>query len=144
MAATVVIFADYPERVMVAAIRGIVTSTDYPTLRTIKEVCDEIYEPILRREEYDERQRARACMSRYLLPRPQRTPAQQAEVDAQVSSLRKKHGIPESGLAPRTVALPPSADAPYYSPVPKYEPDGKHALRVTADLDKRHRGLGDD
>lgn len=133
------IFASYPLEVIVQAVdpvKGIPSRTDRPTLKLITDVCEEFYDPIRRRLEYEERQRARAAEP-VLLPRPPRTPEQQAEIDALVTSARAAFGIPPQGLRRPAVKLPPSADAPYDADVPRTRDDGKHALRIAADLAAR-------
>jgi hypothetical protein len=133
------IFASYPLEVIALAVdpvKGIPSRTDRPTLKLITDVCDEIYDPIRRRQEYDERERARAAAP-VLLPRPPRSAEQQAEIDAQVAAARAAIGIPLDGLVRRPVYLPPSSDAAYGAAVPRTLDDGNHARRIAADLAAR-------
>jgi hypothetical protein len=133
------IFASYPLEVIALAVdpvKGIPSRTDRPTLKLITDVCDEIYDPIRRRQEYDERERARAAAPA-LLPRPPRTAEEQASIDAQVEGWRASAGIPPEGLHRQPVKLPPSADAPYDADVPKTRDDGRHGQRIAADLAAR-------
>jgi hypothetical protein len=100
MAATVTIFASYPLEVMQGALhplKGIPGRSDRPTLRLIKMVCDEIYAPILREKEREEREHQRAKTARYILPRPKRTPEQQARIDALVAETMKIFPIKRRG-----------------------------------------------
>ena len=145
------IFASYPVEVMEAAVdpvKGIPARTDRPTLKLITEVCEEIYDPIRRRAEYEDRQRARDSAPA-LLPRPPRSAAQQAVIDAQVASARSALGIPPAGLKKYRELLPPSAEIPMLPPSaempmlppsadsPTLRDDGKHASRIAADLAAR-------
>jgi hypothetical protein len=132
------IFASYPLEVIVLAVdpvKGIPSRTDRPTLKLITDVCEEFYDPIRRRLEYEERERARLAAPA-LLPRPPRTPEQQAAIDAQVAEARAKFNIPD-GYRKKAADLPPSADAPYEAAVPRTHDDGKHAQRIAADLAAR-------
>ncbi len=106
IAAVVSILAKYPGDVMMAAIDpadGIPSRTDRPTLRLIKEVCEEYYAPIAR-----EARRARAQQEALPLPpRRQRTPVEQAAVDEKVAAMRRELGIPTDGLPRRGAQAPP-------------------------------------
>jgi hypothetical protein len=133
LSATAAILSEFPPEVQDKAVIAIASRNDRPTLKFIKSVCDELYEPILRHREREER----AKSSFLALPRPQRTAAEQAAIDARVSEVRKEFGIPEKGLEPKQVNLPPSADANYYAPVYQPRVDGKHAIRVQAEIDAR-------
>lgn len=133
LAAIAAILAGYPEAVQEMAVIGVPTRSSRPSLELIKSVCDELYEPMLRDLERAERTKSRFRA----LPRPPRSPAEQAAIDAQVAAVRKEFGIPDRGLDPKPVHLPPSADAKYHAPVHQPRADGKHALRVQAELDAR-------
>lgn len=95
IAGTIAIFASYPVEVMQAAVdptNGIPGRTDRPTLKTIKAVCEEIYAPIERRIE---RERAAEEHRRALPPpRVERTPEQQARIEASVAELKRKLASP--------------------------------------------------
>jgi hypothetical protein len=107
IAGTVAILAEYPRDILLAAIdpvHGIPSRTDRPTLRLIKVVCDELYEPFVREEE---QRRARDDAQAALEPpRKPRTLEQQAAVDAQVAAARLELGIPQNGLARRGLQPP--------------------------------------
>ena len=92
MAETISFLSGYPIEVMERAAHEIPRRTDRPTLRLIKAACDELLEPIDR-----ELERRWASESHRLgaLPRPKRTPEQQARIDAQVAVARQQLGIPE-------------------------------------------------
>lgn len=133
MASVAAIFSLYPDAVVEAAVggpRGIATRTDRPTLKFIKEVCEEFYAPILRDAE-----REAIRNQPKLLARPPRTADEQAKIDKQVCDFRKRFGIPDH--TKREPVMPPSADLPYYSPVSTVVADGKHAERVNASLEER-------
>lgn len=96
MASVAAIFSQYPDAVVEQAAvgpRGIATRTDRPTLRLIKEVCEEFYGPILRDAE-----REALRNQPKPLPRPPRTPEEQARIDKQVADFRKRFGVPPEGL----------------------------------------------
>lgn len=108
MATAAAILAQYPDAVVEAAVsgpRGIATRTERPTLKFIKEVCEEFYQPILRDAE-----RGALASQPKPLPRPPRTPEEQARIDKQVADARAKLGIPEGGLVRRGSVLPPAAE----------------------------------
>jgi hypothetical protein len=92
MAETISILSGYPDAVTERAAHEIPRRTDRPTLRLIKTVCDELLDPI---ERELERRRAHENHIAGALPRPKRTPEQQARIDAQVASARQQLGIPE-------------------------------------------------
>jgi hypothetical protein len=134
LAATTAIFSTYPLGVMRAAIVEIAVRTERPSLKVIKEVCEEIYEPI-RHQEW--RAQVALDIKRSLAPpRHPRTPEQQAAIDAQVEAARRQLGIQAGGMGPKAVLMPPSADAPYSSRIPRPD-DGKHAQRIAADCAAR-------
>ena len=101
LAAAIVLFAQYPVQVCTKAISVIARKSDRPTLRLMTAMLDKINE---RYEREAERQSAHASYIAGLLPRPQRTPEQQARIDAQVSAARRALGIPERnrGTGPPT------------------------------------------
>jgi hypothetical protein len=114
IAGIVQIFSEYPADVMLAAIdpaHGIPSRADRPTLRLIKTVCEEYYEPIAREED-----RARAqqeILSTRALPQAPRAPAEQATIDAKVAAARRELGIPADGVPPRGMqARSPRWDRP--------------------------------
>jgi hypothetical protein len=133
MASVAAIFSQYPDAVVEAAVggpRGVATRTDRPTLKFIREVCEEFYAPIQRQAERD----ANASQPK-LLPRPPRTAEEQERIDKQVAAVRFRFGIPE-GSARRCPIMPPSADLPIDSPVPP-PADGRHYERIKAELEGR-------
>lgn len=85
IAATVAIFVEYPDDVTAKAIHVIAQRSDRPTLRIIRAVCEEIYAPI---EREGERRAAHVSHIAGALPRPRRTPEQQARIDAQITEAR--------------------------------------------------------
>lgn len=96
MTGAVAIFSNYPPEVMIAAVDpvgGIPSRSDRPTLKLIKDVCEEIYGPIRRNLEYVARQRERE-KNQLLLPRPPRTPEEQARIDKSVAEARAIFGVP--------------------------------------------------
>lgn len=84
MAAMILLFNKYPEEVVEKAVFVIPTRSDRPTLKTIREVCDEIYAPIER-----EGRRQQIAAQPKELPRPERTPEEQARIDTQVMRCRR-------------------------------------------------------
>ena len=128
--AVVQIFSHYPPRVLrdaVDAYRGIPGRTSRPTLDFIKKVCDELYEPILREQERTAAQLAAERTRLLAPPRRERTPEEQAAINAQVERARKMLGIPACGLPPKS------------TPAQIDWGDGRHAERVRADLEERRR-----
>lgn len=125
MAGTVAIFATFPVEVMRAAVdpaNGIPGRTDRPTLKVIKAVCEEIYAPIERRME---RERALEEHRRALPPpREERTPEQQACIDASVADLKRRLAAPppepvgkqlaaqRAGIVPRRPAIDANTKRP--------------------------------
>jgi hypothetical protein len=109
IAGTIAILAQYPGDVMLAAIdpaNGIPSRTDRPTLRLIKQVCEEYWEPIERGEEralYARRARESAAAAPPLKPR---SAEEQAAVDARVAAVRAELGIPAHGLPRRAAQTP--------------------------------------
>lgn len=86
----VTLLAQYPAELMAAAIdpRGIPARVrTLNSLAVIKQVCDELYAPIARRIERD-----RIANAPRALPRPKRTPEEQARIDAQVAAARRPLG----------------------------------------------------
>ena len=102
IAGTITILAQYPGDVMLAAIdpaNGIPSRTDRPTLRLIKQVCEEYWEPLER-----EAERARAHeehLKSAVPPRPPRIPEEQAAIDKKIAAARAQLGIPAEGLRRR-------------------------------------------
>jgi len=82
IAETVAIFLEYPDEVVQKAVRDIPRRSDRPTLRLIKAACDELFAPIAR-----EHERPKVVPE---LPRPPRTPEQQARIDKQVTEARRQ------------------------------------------------------
>lgn len=97
LAASIMLFAQYPIEVMSKAVFEIPQRSDRPTLRLMRQVLDEILAPIER-----ECERKRASEGRRLeAPHPRkRSSEEQARIDAQVAAVRKQLGIPE-GVARR-------------------------------------------
>lgn len=122
IAAAATIFAAYPPEVWDAVndpVRGITGKAARPALADIKKACDLAYEPI---ERDMERAQARRDYLRGLLPpRAQRTPEEQARVDAQVEETRRIFGVPQ----PKAWVEPPARG------------DGKHFERIKKDLEAR-------
>jgi hypothetical protein len=86
IAGIVSILAQYPEELMATAVAPTGIPARIKALRSlaaIKEVCDELYEPIARRIE-------RECIANQplLLAKPKRTDEQQAEIDRQIAVWR--------------------------------------------------------
>jgi hypothetical protein len=108
IAGTIAILAQYPGDVMLAAIdpaHGIPSRTDRPTLRLIKQVCEEYWEPIEREDEralHAQRARESTLATPPLKPR---SAEEQAAVDARVSAARAQLGIPADGLRRRGAQL---------------------------------------
>lgn len=120
-------FTGYPLGVLREAIVKIVQRSDRPTLKLIKEVCDEVYEPILRREQHQDRERMRLRSLPAPVDRSTRPTLDQIEQD-----LNRKIGEAGPKFTPR-----PSDDLPIMGAVHEPRADGKHALRVAADLEGR-------
>jgi hypothetical protein len=97
MTAAGAIFAGFPDVVVERAITTIPMRSDRVTLKLIKSVCDELYAPMLRDIEREQARRSVVKM----LPRPPRTPEEQARIDAQVADVRNRLGIPAEGLRRR-------------------------------------------
>jgi hypothetical protein len=91
IAALVMLFAKYPAELVSAAIdpvSGIPARLKaLRSIAAIKEVCDDLYAPIARRIE-----RERIANAPRALPRPKRTPEEQARIDAQVAAARRPLG----------------------------------------------------
>lgn len=90
IAGIVSIFAQYPTELMAAAVdpRGIPRRLKNLTnLAAIEEVCRDLYAPIARQMERD-----RIANAPRALPRPKRTPEEQAKIDAQVAAARRPLG----------------------------------------------------
>jgi hypothetical protein len=87
MAETIAILAEYPDAVIERAVHEIPRRTDRPTLRLIKAVTDEINAPLVREAE---RQAAHHSHVSGYLPRPKRTPEQQARIDVQVAAAKQQ------------------------------------------------------
>ena len=118
-------------------VQGLPGRSDRPTLKLIKAVCDEFYEPILRREEREDSENtARLCLPP---PRHVRTPEEQAAIDKQVEAVCKLFGISTDGLRDDKFIPKPSDDLSYYATISYSRNDGKHGERVMADLAKRRR-----
>lgn len=117
------VLSAYPKQVVVhvtSPLTGIQRRLKFPpTIAEIVEACEEVYVPIRRAmgREQARRDAARA------LPGPfrRRTAEEQERIDSQVAEVRQKLGMPQ----PKTWIEPLK------------ESDGKHALRVAADLDRR-------
>lgn len=119
MAATIATFVEYPVEVMDLAVPKIAQRSDRPTLKLIKAVCEELYAPL---ERQIEREMAERSYRKGLPPpRRQRTPEEQARVDAQVEEVKRLLGTPTPKL--------------HIAPEPRH--DGNHAARVAADLAAR-------
>jgi hypothetical protein len=83
------ILADYPEEIMeqVADPRAATrVLRDYPSLHDIRLACDRLFAPI---EREAERRAAHKSHVAGLLPRPPRTPEQQARIDAQIARAKE-------------------------------------------------------
>lgn len=135
--AIVAIFAEYPEGVMAAAIdpvRGIPSRTDRPTLKLIKAVCEEIYQPMLE----EQRRRDGVDLARLAIgpPRRERTQEEQARVDKLVAETRQQLGIPEGGIGDKFRPRP-SDDMRINARELQPRDDGRHGQRVAADLAAR-------
>ena len=119
---TVKVFAEYPPDIQMQAVEKIAVTNSYPTLKFIKDTCDEIWEPIRRKQEREhlasERKRA--------LPPPgeKRTTEEQARAEAQVAAIRKDFAIPEGGIVKPQQALPVNHD-------------GRNISRIWVDLEQR-------
>ena len=122
VAGTVDILIHYPPDLMMDAVHAIAVKTNSPTLKFIKDTCDEIWEPIRRKQEREhlasERKRA--------LPPPgeKRTAEEQARAEAQVAAIRKDFAIPEGGIVKPQQA-------------PPVNHDGRHMSRIWVDLEQR-------
>lgn len=88
LAGMVALFADYPAEVFEQAVFTIPQRSDRPTLKIARAVLDELYEPVRRRVERDAIERQPK-----LLPRPRRSPEEQARVDAQVAAWRARANV---------------------------------------------------
>jgi hypothetical protein len=98
MAAAAALFARYPAEVQITAVHRIACRSDRPTLRLMTVVLEEVYAPVRREEE---RQMAGQNARSPSASRTQRTPEEQARIDAQVATWRKGAGVPEGGLPRR-------------------------------------------
>jgi len=81
-------FMKFPHEIYFAAVKEIAARSHRPSLRIIREVLEELYAPIHRQEERDNKAR--------LLPAfvpHKRTPEEQARVDEQVATARRALGI---------------------------------------------------
>lgn len=97
LTATITLFAEYPVAVMARAAMIIPQRHDRPTQKQMRIVLEELYEPIEREQE---RKRAEAEHRRALPPpRAERTPEEQAAVDAKVAEVRRSLGIPAAGYS---------------------------------------------
>ena len=122
MAMAVKVFSEYPPDVMMQAVEKITFTNERPTLKYIRESCDEIYEPSRRKEERAQRERDR---KRALPPpRHKRTPEEQARIDAMVADAREKFGISQEGV------VKPQQAAPVVN-------DGGHFNRIRDELERR-------
>ncbi len=87
IAGIVALLAQYPAELISVAVDpagGIPARLKYlNSLAAIKEVCGELYEPIVRRMT-----REAALNAPRALPRPKRTPEEQARIEAQVAAWR--------------------------------------------------------
>jgi hypothetical protein len=90
LAGAVAILSEYPPAVM-STLADPATGTrvlkPYPSLHDLRRACDDLYAPI---EREDERRQAHKSHIAGALPRPKRTPEQQARVDAQVAAARQQ------------------------------------------------------
>jgi hypothetical protein len=71
-----------------------------PDVAELVDACEAIYQPVRRRLERDAL--ARLAAAALPPPRPSRTPAEQAAIDAQVERVRQMFGIPAGGLVRRS------------------------------------------
>lgn len=94
--ALIAIFAGYSEEMMAKAACAIPMRSDRPTLRLATAVLDELDEPYRRARERAAAAESAQRLAKLCPPRAQRTPEEQAAVDAQVARVRQKLGIPES------------------------------------------------
>jgi hypothetical protein len=89
LAGAVAIIAEYPrevgERLSDPRV-GTQVLGDFPTLSRLRKACEELFAPI---EREVERQAAHRSHIAGALPRPKRTPEQQARIDAQVAAARE-------------------------------------------------------
>ncbi|MGH6878783.1 MAG: hypothetical protein ACREHV_15585 [Rhizomicrobium sp.] len=89
LAGAVAIIAEYPpivgEKLSDPRI-GTRLLGDFPTLSRLRKACDEIFAPLAREAE---REMAHQSHIAGLLPRPKRTPEQQARIDAQVTNAKR-------------------------------------------------------
>ena len=122
MAMTVKVFAEYPPDIQMQAVEKIAVTNSYPTLKFIKDTCDEIWEPIRRKQEREHlaSERKRALPP----PREKRTAEEQARAEAQVAAIRKDFAIPEGGIVKSQQAPPVNHDR-------------RHMSRIWVDLEQR-------
>jgi hypothetical protein len=93
MAAAIALFAKYPEAVMRRAAFEVPQRSDRPTLRLMREVLDELYEPVAR--EIERRRAAESSIRGLPPPDAKRSPEQQARIDLQVARVRAELHIPD-------------------------------------------------
>jgi hypothetical protein len=88
LAGAVAIIAEYPRHVGEAFAdprSGTRYLRDYPTLSALRRACDDVYEPMKRDDE-----RASIHYFPRELPRPPRTPEEQARVDASITDWKRR------------------------------------------------------
>lgn len=106
LAGATAILAQYPPAVMTALadpVSGTRVLKDFPSLRDLREACDRLFEPIQREIE---RRHAQEQHRRELPAPRQRTPEEQARIDAQVRAWRRSQGLPDEGLPRRGSRVP--------------------------------------
>lgn len=100
LAGAVAIIAEYPREVgekLSDPRIGTRVMGDFPTLSRLRKACDELYAPL---EREAERRAAHTSHIAGALPRPKRTPEQQARIDAQIE--RAKMEIAAASIPPPT------------------------------------------
>jgi hypothetical protein len=90
LSAATAIFADYAPEIGEAAVPILAKKSDYPTLRMMSEVLDELNGAALERQRRSDGHRKALP---HLAPRAKRTPEEQATADAQCAEIRKAFGL---------------------------------------------------
>lgn len=90
LSAATMIFADYAPEIGEQAVPILAKKSDYPSLRLMSEVLDELNAAALERQRRND---GHKLAMPHIAPRAKRTPEEQAKVDAQCAELRKAFGL---------------------------------------------------